>query len=133
MFYWGIASGTFMILAFLVGLRWGILGVAAAYSIASFVLFYPSFSLPFRLVDLEFASLIKTLRLPFLNSALMFIVLFVFDGFLSPLFSELIVLILSVILGVSVYAGANWLTNRELLRELWGLVGFKRIMPDPLA
>nr|NQU90815.1 MOP flippase family protein [Bacteroidota bacterium] len=133
MFYWGIASGTLVILAFLVGLRWGILGVAAAYVIASFLLLYPNYSIPFRLVDLEFASLIKTLRLPFLNSALMFIVLFVFERFLSPLFSEAIVLILSVILGVSVYAAANWLTNRELLKELWGLIGFKKNMPDSLT
>ena len=133
MFYWKITSGVITIFSFFIGLRWGILGVAGVYCAASFLLFYPNFAIPFRLVALEFASLIKTLRLPFLTSALMFIVLFIFAGILSPLFSELIVLILSVILGVSVYVTANWLTNRELLRELWGLVGFKRIMPDPLA
>jgi O-antigen/teichoic acid export membrane protein len=130
MFRWGVVSGTLVVLAFLVGLRWGILGIAMAYFIISLILFYPSFSIPFRLVNLEFASLLKSIMISFFNSILMLIILLIFQFFLSPLFSELIVLILSVILGVSVYAAANWLTNRELLKEIWELAGFKRITPD---
>lgn len=131
MFYWGVASGTLVILAFLIGLRWGILGVAVAYSIISLVLFYPNFSIPFRLVDLDFTSLIKTVSLSFLNTVFMFITLFLFRTFLYSLLSERIYIILSVIVGISIYVGASLLTNGVLLKELWGLAGFINTNQDP--
>ena len=126
MFRWGIGSGTFVVIAFLIGLRWGIIGVAVAYAIATFILSYPSFSIPFRLVGLKFVQLLKILRLSFINSSLMFIVLVLFILILPSLLSDIIVLLLSVTLGVAVYTVSTWLTNREQLIELWDLAGLNR-------
>jgi O-antigen/teichoic acid export membrane protein len=126
MFRWGVGSGTLVVMAFLIGLRWGIIGVAAAYAIVSFILSYPGFSIPFRLVDLRFAELLKVLRPSFMNSSLMFIGLLVFRKILPLSLSHVSILIMSVTLGVTVYAVATWVTNRKQAEELWSLTGLKR-------
>ncbi len=38
MFRWGLVSGSIFIISFVVGLRWGALGVAVAYTVANFLL-----------------------------------------------------------------------------------------------
>lgn len=126
MFRWGIGSGTLVVIAFMVGLRWGIIGVAAGYAIASFILSYPSFSIPFRLVDLKFVQFLKVLEPSFINSSLMLIVLILFTIMLPSSLSDFMTLLLSVTLGAAVYAAVSWITNREQLKDLWNLARLNR-------
>lgn len=126
MFRWGIGSGTFVVIAFIIGLRWGIVGVAVAYAIASFVLLYPSFSIPFRLLDLKFFELLKILRPSFINSSLMLVVLIVFKTILPSWMSDVVALALSMSVGVTFYSMASWLTNQDQLKELWEASGLNR-------
>ena len=125
MFRWGVGAGSIIVIAFLVGLQWGIVGVAVAYVIVSFGLSYPSFAIPFRLIDLKFPSLLKVLWRPFVNSLLMLLVLVIFRLALPPGIVDGFVLGMSIFLGVCVYMAASWVNNREQLRELWSLAGFK--------
>jgi O-antigen/teichoic acid export membrane protein len=53
LFKWGIFSAVLFVISFAVGLRWGVLGVAIAYTIAGYLLAYPAFAIPFRLIDLK--------------------------------------------------------------------------------
>ena len=127
MFRWGIVAGIVVIFAFFVGIRWGIVGVAAAYTLASFILFYPNFSIPFGLINLEFIQLLRVLVMPLTNSILMFVVLFVFQMIIRTRFSDALVLFLSIFLGVFTYAVASWITIREHLVELWSTISFKTL------
>jgi len=52
----GMITGSLAILAFVIGLRWGIVGVAAAYAIATTVCLYPNFAIPFHLIGLRFSE-----------------------------------------------------------------------------
>jgi len=130
MFRWSIGAGILVVMAFIIGLRWGIIGVAVAYAIASFTLFYPSFAIPFRLVEIKFVQLLKVLKLPLINSLLMFVVLGSFTSILPAMLSGPVVVLLSVTLGVVIYVAANWITNREQLKELWDLTGLNRTKLD---
>ena len=125
MFRWGIGSGIVVTIAFIIGLRWGVVGVATAYAIISFILFYPNFAIPFRLINLKFVYLLKVLVWPFVNSMFMFIAIRIFKAVLTATFSNATVLTLSIILGVIVYGVASWMNSKEQLKELWTLVGFK--------
>lgn len=58
MFKWGIGAGLFVIPAFAIGLPWGITGVAAAYAIAYFIIFYPGLAIPYRLVGLKVGDIL---------------------------------------------------------------------------
>lgn len=54
MFRWSIAALFMTIPGFLVGLRWGIYGVATGYACAMAVMLYPVFAVPFRLIRMPF-------------------------------------------------------------------------------
>ena len=51
LFRWQIFASISYVLSFIVGLRWGILGVATSYAIVWTALMYPSFAIPLRLIE----------------------------------------------------------------------------------
>ena len=122
MFKWGAGSGAVTVLAFIIGMRWGINGVATAYAIASFVLIYPSLTIPFRLIGLKFSKLMGFLTRAFLASVLMSVGLHVFRIAQPFALSSVVELTLSLALGAIVYITASWFINRKHLIELWMLI-----------
>ncbi len=58
---WTIFASCMYVLSFIVGLHWGILGVATSYSIVWTVLMIPSLVIPFRLVNLSIRTYFRTL------------------------------------------------------------------------
>ena len=117
-FLWGIGSGIFLTIAFIIGLQWGVVGVAGAYTIAGIILFYPNFILPFRLIELKFRELLKALSRPLLCTLLMVFLLlgakFFLPGSLNPAWS----LSILVLLGILIYCAASWWLNREQVLEV---------------
>lgn len=122
MFRWGIAAGMISISAFLIGLHWGIVGVAAAYTIASSVLAYPNFVIPFRLIDLSMGELYDALCRPFTASLVMLAGILALRFILPADVSRAWVLCLSVPAGSIIYLSATWYMNREQVLELFGVV-----------
>jgi O-antigen/teichoic acid export membrane protein len=53
LFKWAIFTTSITLISFAVGLRWGVEGVALAYTIACYSLAYPTFAIAFRLIDLK--------------------------------------------------------------------------------
>jgi PST family polysaccharide transporter len=53
LFRWSMLASTTYLLSFVLGLRWGILGVAGCYAFAWTLLMVPSFVIPFRLIHLS--------------------------------------------------------------------------------
>jgi O-antigen/teichoic acid export membrane protein len=52
-----IAWGLLIVLSFVLGLPWGILGVTASYALMFLLLTYPAFAIPFRLIGLRVRDL----------------------------------------------------------------------------
>ncbi len=126
MFRWGLGAGILVMIAFVIGLRWGITGVAASYAAASLVLLYPSFAIPFRLIDLSFVRMAKMLVPAFLNSILMYIALTIMMFSLPSPIPDPVVLALGIAVGLTVYVLGSWLTNQNQIKELWGLIWMRR-------
>jgi PST family polysaccharide transporter len=62
MFHWGIFASVIRVTAFVIGLNWGVVGVAAAYVISGYaILWYPSWKIPGRLINLTFARMVHNL------------------------------------------------------------------------
>lgn len=59
---WGIVSSTVYVLSFVIGLRWGIVGVAAAYTVAGFLLGPFSFAIVRRILPFHLRAYWQTLR-----------------------------------------------------------------------
>lgn len=62
MLRWGIGSGLVTLIAFVIGLRWGALGVATAYALRSICLLYWSYSIPGRLIDMRPGEVFAAVR-----------------------------------------------------------------------
>ncbi len=71
MFRWGFASGVIRISAFVIGVQWGIVGMAAAVVISGLILWIPSWVIPGRLIDLRFGEMVKNLLPVFLCAVMM--------------------------------------------------------------
>jgi len=118
MFRWGIGTGLFTVVCFVVGLRWGIVGVALSYLVATLIGTYPCFRIPFTLIDLKVSDLIKKLWKPFFCSLLMLCTIYVGALTLSPALSKGATLTVLFILGISSYYAASQLFLRKEIAQV---------------
>lgn len=122
MLYWGIGSGLLIFLAFIIGLQWGVVGVAAAYAIVSIILTYPGFAIPFKLIDLPVFNLGYVLWQPLLGSSLMAITLLIIRAILPDHFSNGLTFGILVLVGAITYSSISWTINRDHIRQVLGTV-----------
>lgn len=120
---WGIFSGTLSIVAFIVGLKWGVLGVAAAYAILSGALIVPAFLIPLRLIGLRFRQLLLALSRPLVATLIMLLCLGLVRWGLPLAGPHWFSLTSLVVLGVTVYAVASWTINRDQLLAMLQALG----------
>lgn len=99
------------------GLRWGIVGVAVGFTVASFLTSYYVCILAFRLIRLDFRSFFAVLSGPFLATMAMMAALQL-GGSLASNWVAAPRLFAGVGLGAVVYLGATMLFNRALLLEV---------------
>jgi PST family polysaccharide transporter len=60
-FRWTTFASAAYVLSFIVGLRWGIIGVASCYAIVWTLLMFPAFLIPFRLIKLSGRVFVRSL------------------------------------------------------------------------
>lgn len=119
MFRWGVFVSLCVVLAFIIGLHWGLYGIAAAYT-ATLVLTYPSFMIPFKLIDLPMKEFGRALWRPFTASIAMMVAVLGVKPWMPSTLPPIATLGLLVGFGVLVYAVCGWLLCRSqilLLRE----------------
>lgn len=128
MFRWGIFSSIIIITAFILGLRWNIEGVAVSYMIAGLLLAYPSFAIPFKLIDLKFSYFVKQFKSIFLATTGMGGILFLLGIFMENTLriGDLIVLLSAVIVGIISYVSILFLIDKSLCYEILCL--FKQLI-----
>lgn len=119
MLRWGVMSGAVVTTAFVIGLKWGVEGVALSYAIAAFLLAYPGFALPFRLIGLKFADLVAVLSKPLLNATLMTAIMVIVRGSLPSDVGSVLSLAVPVAAGAAAYLFFSRWLNRTQLREIF--------------
>ena len=119
---WGLIAGTIYIISFVVGLRWGAFGVAVAYTVANFLLWYPNWSIPARLIDLNFLTMLKKLSPTFFVAAAMAVAIWALGLMFPSNWSYLIRLAVQVLFGIMVYWGLLHLFKVDAYRTASSLV-----------
>lgn len=114
----GLGIKTFEILGIIIGLNWGILGVAIGYSIGVLMGVYPNYYYAGSLVNLRFKEIIITLFPTFTISIGMFIGVYLFDIFLETKVSGWFELLLNVSVGAVVYTLLSVIFKLKPLSEL---------------
>ena len=116
--WWTIGAGLLIVLSFVLGLPWGIRGVAASYAIMFLLLTYPAFAIPFRLVGLRVSDLGGVLWQSATCGLAMYAVVAGTALWLPPGVPGWLTLSLLVPLGAAVYVACSWAINRALLLEV---------------
>jgi len=129
MFHWSIFSGIITVLFFILGLRWGVVGVAAAYAIWNFLLIYPNYAIPFKLIKLPVRDLVVALW-PALKASLVMAagvatlqVVLTWMSITQPW----LVLGITVPVGVLIYGGWMLWRRPPVLRDIVHLLHLERL------
>ena len=124
MFRWGIVSGTMVTVSFIIGLRWGVTGVATAYLITALLLMYPNFSVPFRLIHLNIKALVDVTRRPLICSLITYVFL-ASVRFMTPGISRMVSFGILIPLACLLYLLLSWLFNRDQMLRILSITGLK--------
>ena len=114
----GIIVGLASAFSFLIGVRYGIIGIAVAYAIVTIALIYPNLAVPFRLIHLPIHNLLAALTRPFLCSLVMVAATLIAKILLPSVLPPLVVLVFLIGIGVVSYTTAAWFLNRYQVKEL---------------
>jgi PST family polysaccharide transporter len=108
MFAWSVGATSVLVLSFLIGVKFGVRGVAISYALSYlFVLSYAGFRIPFRLIDLSFRDFARALMPQMWISLVMtavcalWLLTLGWMGFNGPWLR----LVSAVLLGMAVYTG----------------------------
>ncbi len=121
----GVIGAAACIVAFIIGIHWGVMGVAWAYSITTLLVLYPFFIVPGRLIELSFAEAMRSLAPTFVCSVVMGAIVWTTGQWLPAGIEDWQALVIEVPLGVAAYfalvAGFRinaWLEVRRVLADL---------------
>jgi PST family polysaccharide transporter len=119
----GGATAISCVIAFIIGVQWGVLGLAISYTTVYVLATYPNFAVPLKLIQLPMLHLWQVLMRPLLASILMLATLVWLQVLLPVSLHPWLVLSLTVPLGGLVYVLGSWLYNRDTLYELLKVIG----------
>jgi len=108
------------ITSFILGLKWGINGVATMYGLSMLLIAYPNFKIPFNLINLKLTDFLKVLLSPVCASILMAGSVWIFKHITLRFYSEVSILIMiaEIIWGISIYFLLTLLINKPAMKEL---------------
>jgi O-antigen/teichoic acid export membrane protein len=113
---WGVLSSAVVLTSFVVGLRWGIVGVASAYLVATVVLVYPSLRISLRPLSLGARDLIAVTWRTMIISLAMAMLVTAASAVIGDRVAGVAVLAIEIGLGVTSYAALSFLANRDQAR-----------------
>lgn len=118
---WGIVTFVVKGLSFAVGLRWGLIGVTAAYVASDYALLYPSWAIPGRLIGMTFGEIVGNVAKIFLCAAAMAASVWLLGRLLPPQWPHWAALSVQVPAGVAVYVALVHFLRVEAYLELRAL------------
>jgi PST family polysaccharide transporter len=113
-----LGSTPFVIAAFVIGLRWGIEGVAFAYAGVSIAVAYASLFFAFRLISLKFSDFHRVVLPPLIVSIAMAVTVMAFNHAANMFLPVTTRLIVSVLLGMGLYVLLSLLANKAQITQL---------------
>jgi PST family polysaccharide transporter len=117
LFIWGVITGVIFVSAFLIGIKWGVTGVACSYLIAYLLMLLPALYFPFKLIGLRVWTFFCELSGIFWVSLIMTTVIVCIRFFLHTV-NRTANLPLLILLGVLVYSLLIYRLKKDFLIEI---------------
>ena len=131
-----LLNATANLIACLIAVRWGIVAVAIAYVISSYLVFPVSQWAVNRLIKLELMTYLRQFITPFLSSAIMVGAIVIARHLLFDAIDSKLLLIVGTAIGMSVYALCVRILEPQLLEKVWEFVklssGRKKAAKKPI-
>jgi O-antigen/teichoic acid export membrane protein len=102
-FKMGLINSASNVIAFVIGVRWGISGVAWAYCVSCLARWYPVWSVCGSTINLSFGKTVKALIPPFLCATLMASIVWIIGQLLPPSLPHWLYLLIEIPCGVIIY------------------------------
>ncbi len=123
MLRWGMFAAVVKTIAIIIGLRWGAIGVAVAYTVSVYVfLVYPAFAIPGRLIGVSFMEIVRVVRAPLVCAVVMAGGVLALRTAMPQGLSEWVYLAAQVPAGIAIY----WLPAHAFrikpYKDLWHIV-----------
>jgi len=121
----GLISSTIVIASFIIGIHWGVSGVAIAYAIANYLLLLPTLHYCFKDTPIKLGLFFYELSLPALHTLAFCCLLLGLKYMLSPYLSSVLMLSTAFIISVPFYY-LTWLLHkkgREKINDINDLIG----------
>ena len=112
-FWWGIFTGIIYITAFVVGLKWGIYGVAVGYLLANLITILPGLLFPFKLIELNVIDFILSFKRTFIISISMFFLIYLIKIILLSYLSNVELLVVLVLFSLLFYVPVSFKFNKQ--------------------
>lgn len=115
---WGVCYSTAIVVAFFVGLPWGPVGVASAYSIVNYVIIFPSLWYAFKFTPISISIVVSAVLHSTISSLVMGMVVFVSRCYLIDQ-PKLVSIVISLLVGIFAFFFV-WLLiprGKEILYE----------------
>lgn len=122
-FYWNVFGALRIFLAVIIGIKWGIRGVATAILISQIPVLFILQGIVNRLIGLKFRKYFSTLKVPFISTIIMLVGIILLKLiFINILLADSAVLVILVVSGIILYSVSYYLLDRELLKELISII-----------
>lgn len=120
-FRWGLIISTIMVVGFVIGIRWGISGVALSYLIGQIIVSIFGLPILFRKGGTSIVKFIQTIGLPVISTILMSVVIIITKHILLRTFSynPIVILVIIMIVGSICYGIILLLQGRQLRQEVF--------------
>jgi PST family polysaccharide transporter len=126
MFKFAIFSSVAVTSAIVVGLQWGVEGVAAAYCGTALLLFLPNLAVAFRLVGLSVPAFLRRLLPTFLAALLMALFVAAVSEHSAVLVqAQWASLVVLATVGAALYVAVSMFVQRPLLKDITGAFFFR--------
>ena len=118
MFRWSLFYTAVTVTGFIIGLKWGAIGVASAYLITNSLLLYPVFAFPLKLIKLSTLTFFKSF-IPNLTSVILMCgFVYAFSNTIGDSVDSILNLFFSVLIGIISYICMNLIVNKKGLLEI---------------
>lgn len=114
----GVFFKSLSILAIIIGLNWGVLGVSYCLGIVALLSQFPQIMIAGKLIDLKISLVIKNLYKILIFSFLMGLVIWSLNILLCDLIHSVVLIILQIFTGISVYLSMSYFFEKPFIIEL---------------
>ncbi|HYX06095.1 MAG TPA: hypothetical protein VE912_05115, partial [Bacteroidales bacterium] len=118
-----LVTTIFTTLAIIIGLRWGVVGVATGYTFMGLLLFYPEVFITFRVADLKVRDFFSNFKSELISSVTMILIILILKIILQQVeINNWILIVMIPVLGFLVFYIVMWLIDKVFIKKVYKLL-----------